>query len=578
MSARVLRPLHVLMVEDSEADALLLKRHLEGAGFQVSFERVYTRTSLVNALRRKHWDIVLSDFSMPQFDGIEALKIVREHDRDLPFIIISGTLGEERAVQLMKLGAQDYFIKDSIHRLIPAVERELRENHLRREHRLAQERIHRLAYYDALTQLPNRHRLLEDISARLDQGAPLALLVINLTNFREVNGALGYRKGDELIREAAGRLQDLHLLDAVLYHLYGNEFALLIHSNDRSYVESVAQDVLKVLGPHYVSAGFRLRIGARIGAVLGAPGDPSTLLQHADLAAGLAKHDSKGYVWYEPERDPSSPRHLALLADLHDAIGSDQLFLAFQPKIECQTGAITGSEALLRWRHPEHGLIMPSVFIDMAEQSGLIDDLTQHVLARNVEQIAAWRSRGLTLPVAINLSAKNLLNPYLMADLLAVALQNDRSIEIEITETALMQDQDRALLALRELYEAGIHIYIDDFGTGFSSLGYLKKLPIHAIKIDKSFVVDLVRNSDSEAIVRSTIGLAHNLGLEIVAEGVETREIWDRLTEYNCDQAQGSFFAQALTPAQYEKAVSAWSRRQFPGQAVGITRGTQPRA
>lgn len=563
MSAGSSPPLHVLLVEDSDDDALLLKRQLETAGYFVNLERVDSREALISALRRKHWDIVFSDFSMPRFDGMEALKIVRDHDRDLPFIVVSGTIGEERAVQLMKLGAQDYLLKDNVRRLIPAVERELKEVRLRREHRLAQEHIQRLAYYDSLTQLPNRHRLLEDLQQRLDRTQPSALLIINLINFREINGALGYAKGDELIREAAGRLQELRLSDTDLYHLYGNEFALLLRTEDRTHVEAVARDILKFLGPHYVSAGFRIHIGARIGIVLSSAREASVLVQRADLAATLAKREGKGYAWYEPERDPSSPEHLALLADLHDAIGTDQLFLAFQPKVECSSGKVTGSEVLLRWRHPQHGLIMPEVFIHMAERSGLIDEVTQHVLDRTVQQLTLWRGAGLALPTAINLSAKNLLNSQLISNLLAAAAHTDRLIEIEITETALMHHPDRAMAALHELYEAGIRIYIDDFGTGFSSLGYLKKLPIHAIKIDKSFVADLARNPDSEAIVRSTIGLAHNLGLKIVAEGVENREIWERLAKYKCDEAQGSFFAQPLTASHFEKAIAAWPRREF---------------
>ncbi len=565
MSTGSSNSLHVLIVEDSDEDALLLKRHLEAAGYRVNLECVQTPVALIAALRRKHWDIVFSDFSMPQFDGLEALKIVRDHDRDLPFLVVSGTIGEERAVQLMKFGAQDYVLKNNIRRLVPAVERELKEMRLRREHRLAQEHIQRLAYYDSLTQLPNRHRLLEDLQQRLDRAVPSALMIINLINFREVNGAIGYGKGDELIREAAGRLHDVHLRDADLYHLYGNEFALVLRTEDRDHVESVAQNVLKLLGAHYVSAGFHIHIGARIGIVLASTKEAGLLLQRADLAATLAKREGKGYAWYEAERDPSSPQHLALLADLHDAIRTDQLFLVFQPKVECRTGAVTGSEALLRWRHPQHGLIMPEVFIEMAEQSGFIDELTRHVIEHTLRQITAWRQSGIALPAAINLSAKNLLNPQLMGELLAAAVRTGRGIEIEITETALMREPERAMAALHQLYEAGIRIYIDDFGTGFSSLGYLKKLPIHAIKIDKSFMVDLVRNTDSEAIVRSTIGLAHNLGLKTVAEGVEDRQIWERLAKYQCDEAQGSFFAQPLTAAQFEKAITAWPRGGFPG-------------
>jgi diguanylate cyclase len=490
--------------------------------------------------------------------------MVREHDRDLPFIVLSGTIGEERAVQLMKLGAQDYVIKGNTQRLLPAVARELREAKLRREHRLAQAHIQHLAYYDSLTNLPNRHRLIEDLQRHLDEKMPAALLIMNVTNFREINGALGYSKGDELICETAARLREAVSGDTGLYHLHGNEFAMLAETGDHGRVEAIAQSALKVLAPPFLAAGFRIPIRARLGitSTAGSHIDANGMLQSADLASMFARREGKPYAWYQPERDPSHPERLALLADLYDALATDQLSLAFQPKIHCATNNLTGAEALLRWNHPEHGAIPPDSFIGMAEQSGLIDDLTRQVLARTAAQISAWRKDGLQLPIAMNLSAKNLLNADIMSEILHIATrdQGHPAIELEITETALMRDPDRAMKAMQRLYEAGIRIYIDDFGTGFSSLGYLKRLPIHAVKIDKSFVMDMVHNPDSDAIVRSTISLAHNLGLKIVAEGVENRETWERLQRYECDEGQGYLFSRPLPSGDFFDQVGKWKR------------------
>lgn len=548
--------LDVLVVEDSEDDATLLKQQLEGAGYRINLERVDTGPALITALGRQHWDIVFSDFTMPRFDGRQALSIVRAHDRDMPFIIVSGTIGEERAVQMMKLGAQDYVIKGNVRRLVPAIEREIQEARVRREHRLAQEHIRHLAYHDPLTRLPNRHRLVEDLPQSLGQSG-VALLTINLINFHEINGALGYRNGDQLIREAATRLQEVRINRGTLYHLHGNEFAILLPTDDHGHVELVVKSALKALGSHFLSAGVRIHIGARVGIAAFPQNhdiDAHTLLQQADLASRLAKHEGKACAWYDPQRDPSSPDRLALLADLHDALETDQLVLVFQPKVQCSSGVVTGSEALLRWNHPTHGRIGPEAFIGMAERSGIIDDLTRHVLSRAVEQMRLWQKRGKALPVAINLSVKNLLNDQLVAEIIQSAMHggDENRIEIEITETALMRDPEQALAALRQLYKTGIRIYIDDFGTGFSSLGYLKRLPIHAIKIDKSFVLDLIPNPDSETIVRSTIGLAHNLGLEVVAEGVANREIWERLKTLECDAGQGYYFTKPLAPKEFE--------------------------
>jgi diguanylate cyclase len=556
MSAGSNNPLDVIAVEDSADDAFLLKRQLEKAGFGVTLERVDTEAALVGALHRKHWDVVFSDSSMPQFDGMRALKIVREHDRDLPFIIVSGTIDEERAVQLLKTGAQDYVVKGNTQRLIPAVERELREAKVRREHRLAREHVERLAYYNPLTQLPNRHRLIEELEQQCKQAAPLALFALRLINLREINEILGYNNGDQLIREVAGRLQQ-HLTSEKdgLYHLQGNEFAVLRPESDKVKAQAMAREILQILGPSHVVAGLRIHVGVCIGIVLsqGDSADAVTLLQSADSAAALAKHEETGFAWYEPKQDSTRASRLALVADLHDAFGTEQLSLVFQPKIECSTGAITGSEALLRWRHPKQGLIPPDVFVAMAERYGLIDQLTRHVVMRVVELTRS--SRRQALPVAINLSVKNLLDAPLIAEILK-AQTNDseagRGIEIEITETALMRDQDRALGVLHGLHDAGIKIYLDDFGTGFSSLGYLGKLPVDAIKIDKSFVLDLTRKAEADTIVRSTIGLAHNLGLKVVAEGVEDKETWERLKAYSCDEGQGYYFSKPVPSDQFD--------------------------
>lgn len=549
-------PLNVLVVEDSEDDALLLRRQLEAAGYRIDLTRVTNGPELTDALARRDWDIVFSDFSLPGFDGIQALKIVRDRHIDLPFIVVSGTIGEERAVQMMKLGAQDYIIKGNVKRLVPAIARELKEAQLRCEHRVAQERIQHLAYFHPLTHLPNRHRLVEDLPTTLRHGG-LAVLIVNLTNFREINTALGYHHGDQLIREAAERLQDVRINLGTLYHLRDNEFAILLPTEERNQIEGVAKNALKALGSHFLSAGVRIHIGACIGIASFPQAnnvEAHTILQQADMATQLAKREAKTCAWYDARHDPSSPERLALLADLHDALETDQLVLVFQPKIQCNTGAITGSEALLRWRHPQHGMIGPDKFIGMAERSGLIDDLTRHVLTRAVEQMRIWQAKGLAVPVAINLSVKNLLNEQLIAEIIQSALHDprERRIEIEITESAVMHNPEQAMAALRQLYKAGIRIYIDDFGTGFSSLGYLKRLPIHSIKIDKSFVLDLVSNPDSETIVRSTIQLAHNLGLNVVAEGVETRETWDRLSAHGCDEVQGLYFGKPMPPEDLE--------------------------
>ncbi len=562
--------LHTLIVEDSENDALLLVRALREGGYEPEFARVDTREAMRAELGRKNWDIVFADFTMPRFNAFEALQLLHETEIDLPFIIVSGTIGEDRAVQAMKAGAHDYILKDNMKRLLPAVERELREARNRRERKQAEQTIHRMAFYDMLTDLPNRgnfrNQAQQAIQAGIREERLVAMLMMDLRRFKEVNDTLGHRCGDQLLQQVGARLRAAMFPNDSVARLGGDEFGILLpRMAAMDDIEIVARKILNTLEAPFVIEGIPIVVETSLGAVV-APEhgtDADILLQHADVAMYLARETGASYALYDPARDPHNPRRLALMAELRHAIENNQLQLHYQPKIEFATGGTIGAEALLRWRHPKTGVIPPDQFIRFAENTGLIRPLTDWVLSAGMRQCSSLLSNGAMQHVAFNVSARSLHDlrfPNMVDKLLKASGFPPEKLMLEVTESAFMVDLQRTVETLAVLNHMGIQISIDDFGTGFSSLNYIKKLPVNEIKIDKSFVIDMSSNENDLSIVRSIIDLGHNLGLKVVAEGVETKETLDLLGTFGCDQAQGFFIGK---PRPYEQlqdwlATSSW--------------------
>jgi diguanylate cyclase (GGDEF)-like protein/PAS domain S-box-containing protein len=426
------------------------------------------------------------------------------------------------------------------------------------------------AQHDALTQLPNRvllrGRVESAIEAARASGVSTALLMLDLDGFKEVNDTFGHDHGDRLLQEVSRRL--LRVLDGseLVARLGGDEFAVLLTNADAHLAQDRAAAVLAALDPPFRIEGHPLLLGASIGVAL-APAhgtDFKSLLRRADVAMYEAKEQGGGCVVYSPDRDRHRPDLLGLLGELRQAIESEELVLHYQPKVNCATGAFVGVEALVRWPHPQRGMIPPDQFIPQAERSGLIHPLTRSVIRSALRQTLHWRQRGLVVPVAVNLSMRSLHDPELPGTLrseLAACNLPGSAIELEITESSLMADPARALAMLMELNEMGVRIAIDDFGTGYSSLAYLKDLPVHELKIDRCFVRELARSPRDLAIVQSTIDLAHHLGLRVVAEGVEDAPTAALLAELGCDLAQGYHFSRPLPAAE----VSAWAPRAASG-------------
>jgi len=401
---------------------------------------------------------------------------------------------------------------------------------------------------DALVESPSRrlfyHHLQQSIAAGERENKSLALLIMDLDRFREVNHTLGYKVGDLLLQQIGPRVQSVLKKSDLLMRLGGDEFAVLMHATGADRATMVAREILRLLEEPFLLEGLNLDIQASIGIAFfpDHSSNADTLIQRADVAMYAAKTNRSGYAVYTAEQDANNPRRLALMGELRRAIVDNQLFLLYQPKIDLQTGQIAGVEALARWRHPRLGVLLPDQFIPLAERTGLIMPLTLWVLHEALRQCHKWHQAGLKLNVAANISMLNLQSralPDQVAGLLRAWEVPPSSFGLEITESMIMADPARTMEILKRMSEMGLQFSIDDFGTGYSSLAYLKKLPVDEIKIDKSFVINMATQEDDIVIVRSTIDLGHNLGLKVVAEGVENQATKEKLALLGCDAAQG---------------------------------------
>ena len=423
--------------------------------------------------------------------------------------------------------------------------------------RKAQERIlEHQALHDALTDLPNRTLLYDRLQQAILIGKreqhPLALLVMDLDRFKEINDTFGHHAGDDVLRQLAQRLK-AHLRESdTVSRLGGDEFAVILPGvRDEAGATLTAGRILEALTQPLTIESEQLEMRASIGIVLFPRHgeDADTLLRHGDAAMYQAKRSGAGTAIYQPELGGDNPRDLTLTFELRRAIDEGGLVLHYQPVLECRSGEMVGVEALVRWQHPRHGLIGPDRFIGIAEQSRLIRPLGRRVLEAAVAQQELWWRQGLKLRMAVNLSLRNLQDPELIPCVIRVLEQHAVPAEwltLEITESTLMADADETLKVLSPLKAMGVRVAIDDFGTGFSSLTYLKRLPIDELKIDKSFVIEMPSKPKDSLIVRSTIDLAHALGLKAVAEGVEEQQAWEMLLAHGCDLAQGYYFSRPV--------------------------------
>jgi diguanylate cyclase (GGDEF)-like protein len=434
------------------------------------------------------------------------------------------------------------------------------------------------ALHDALTDLPNRTLFHDRVGLALAgarrEHTPVAVMIMDLDRFKEVNDTLGHASGDELLKQAGVRLRSALRESDTVARLGGDEFGVLLpRVVDSTAAVSVARKLRKVLEEPFTIHGLALQIEASVGIALYPEHgeDVQSLLQRADVAMYVAKEQPGGCEVYARERDGYSPDRLTLLTELRRAIDTGELILHYQPKADLRNDEVNGVEALVRWNHPVRGLVRPDEFIPVAQKTGVIVPLTLFVLNEALRQCRTWKLEGLDLCVGVNLSARNLLDVHLpdtVGQLLARWEVPPSLLELEITESTILADPIRTMHVLSRLSDMGVRLAIDDFGTGYSSLAYLKRLPVDELKIDRSFVQGMDSDENDAVIVRSTIDLGRNLGLRVVAEGVETAEAWRQLVALGCDVAQGYYLSRPVPAVE----LAAWLRAVRHGSRPGHLR------
>jgi len=455
----------------------------------------------------------------------------------------------------------DGVILDVTDQVLAEQDRDRAEDELRRQAELNRHQ----ALHDSLTGLPNRvlfhDRVSQAIQVAERDNAPFAVLVLDLDRFKEINDTLGHVTGDQLLLEVGGRLRTTLRGEDSIARLGGDEFAILLVGAAARPASDVASRIREALDQPLTLDGLPLRIDASIGIALypAHARDVDGLIQRADVAMYLAKHNNLGSAVYDPELDLHQPERLSLVTELRRAIHERELVLYYQPKVQVRDGRVRGVEALVRWRHPERGLLGPDEFIDAAQETSLIGPFTRYVIDEALRQCQEWARAGHELMVSVNVSTRNLIDaqfPDDLAQLLDKWKIRPSLLELEVTETAVIADPFRMKPVLERLGDMGLRLSVDDFGTGYTSLGYLTRLPINELKIDRSFVSNMTRSDQDDVIVRSTIDLGRNLGLDVVAEGVESPEVLERLRSLGCDVAQGFLMSRPVPASELTSWLS----------------------
>jgi diguanylate cyclase (GGDEF)-like protein len=530
----------------------------------------------LSLLKSRSYNLVLSDIRMPEMTGLEMIPLVIQSSPDTVVITISGEQNIESAIEAMRAGAFDYIVKPFDYRHVEtSVSRALKHHYLlvtkRRYARDMEELVERrtaerdrLASHDPLTGLPNRAffegRLAQALTLAAREGRPPAVVLLGIDRLKSVNETLGYLAGDALLRDIAGRLSGEVRGSDTIARWGGNEFALLLMDVRRTEdVVGVAQKIKEVLGPPFEYEGHDLYVTASAGITMYPHDghDADALLRNAGTARHRARRQGgNNYEFYTAEMNVRAVERLLLEAGLRRALERGEFSLHYQPLIDTSTRKTVGLEALVRWRHPERGLVPPADFIPLAEETGLILPLGEWVLRAACTQARAWQDAGLApLTVAVNLSARQFRQrdlPEFIARVLKETGLRPEHLQLELTESCVMEDAAFAVEALGALQSEGVGVSVDDFGTGYSSLSYLKRLPIDSLKIDRSFVADAANNDEDAAIVSAIVLLARTLRLEVIAEGVETEEQLSLLRGLGCKKAQGYLFSRPLPADELE--------------------------
>ena len=564
---KVIRVLHL---EDNPLDVELVKELLRDSGLTCELTAVGTRAEYLNCLRQRQWDVILSDFALPSFDGWSALEAARRICSTTPFIFVTGTMGEHYAVESLKNGATDYVLKQNLIRLGSSVRRALKEadETLRRldvEAKLlkSQEQHRFLAYHDALTGLPNRAFLLERLSEVLSEaarhGEKAGLLFIDLDHFKMVNDSLGHAAGDMVLKSIALRLLKTARKEDIVSRLGGDEYVIVLRNiKDCDDAGMAADRVRSIVAEEQSISHLRLVNTCSIGISVfpDDAGDAERLMSNADAAAYAAKENGRNqWQFFTQDMNRRTRERLTLENAMRRALAENQLYVEYQPQMEISTGRVIGAEALLRWRHPELGLVPPSEFIPVAERTGEILPIGEWVLKTACAQAQDWQREGKSpLTIAVNVSAVQFRHPSFL-DLVQEVLKDTRldpkKLELEITESQLMESPEKAMELLRQLREMGPGLAIDDFGRGYCGLSYLRDFQFSRLKIDQSFVRSVLVDARDAALTAAIIHMASVLRMKVIAECVETLEQMKLLQELGCQEIQGFYFSRPVSAAAF---------------------------
>lgn len=556
----------VLVVDDDRSTRSALRHALYRSGFRVA--EAGDGSEVIDWLEYNTADAILMDALMPVMDGFDACAALKRHPRwkDIPILMITALEDRQSIERAFEAGASDFIpkpihlsvVNQRVRRIIDATR--------------AERHVRHLAYNDTLTGLPNRLLFMDHLTRAIEhaaaQNSMLGVLFLDLDRFKFINDTLGHEVGDKLLATMAQRLKGCVRADDCVARLGGDEFTVLLDDLPNSGVAaSVAQNICRTVSAPLIIDGQEIVVTASVGIALYPQDGPdiNRLLRHADTAMYRAKSSGSGFCYYEAAMESALSDRLKMENDLRRALERDEITVFYQPVVETGSGKISGVEALVRWMHPERGVISPAEFIPVAEETGLILPLGERVLRRACLQAKAWLDNGIAnLYVAINLSSKQLEQPELRNIILSALNESDlpaSCLVLEITESVMMARAAESIDLLRELRSLGIHISIDDFGTGYSSLSYLKHLPANILKIDRSFIQDIPQDDDAVAIVKGIVALAHSLRMKVVAEGVETAAQQETMAQLGCNSLQGYLFSKPLPAELIETQLHA-ARRQ----------------
>ncbi len=575
------RTIRVLLVEDDQADTKRIRRLLassEGVRFRVT-HAVRVEDAL-RLLRDGEYHVVLLDLTLSETEGLDTLARAKVAAASVPVVVMTSVDDESLALQALRLGAQDYLAKgESDSRFLVRTLRHAVERHrMLIELRVSREREHFLATHDSLTGLPNRHALQEQLRRSVAfagrNARHVAVLFLDLDRFKGINDSLGHPAGDVLLKAAGERLEANVRKSDLVARLGGDEFVVLLQGLEREYAPAkVAGKILESLARPYSLEDREYWVTGSIGiAIFPRDGtDPDTLLRNADTAMYVAKRKGPNrYHFYADRMNEVAAERLSLESDLRAAVERGAFEIHYQPQVDVGLGFPFGAEALIRWRHGGRGLVSPSAFIPLAEETGLIEAIGEWVLRSACQDAMSWPAApdGRRLRVSVNVSSRQLTQTG-FADLVARSLRETGlapdCLELELTEHSVLEERGVTLANLAAVRKLGVHVAIDDFGTGYSSLAALRRLPVDGLKIDRSFVRDVAYDAAEGHTTSGLIQIARGRGLDVVAEGVETREQLDFLFAHGCHRMQGFLFgkpvATAELVAELGAGADAWRER-----------------